>query len=429
MKKIKLGDVLDVKRGASLSGEYYAEEGTLIRLTLGNFNYPNGGFKKNTSKADIFFTGPVKEEFILKKGDIITPLTEQVSGLLGETATIPEDDLYVQCGDVGLIIPDETKISKRFAYYLVSSPAVKKQLGAGAQQTKIRHTSPDAIKACEAWIPEELSDQDRIAGFFDDINEEISNTASICSDLEAMAKLLYDYWFVQLDFPDENGKPYKSSGGKMIWNEELKREIPEGWKSVMVSEITKRVKVGFVGTVEKHYCSRNEGFPIVRPAEMSVDGIDYSSLRHITSQFYESNKKSQVHRGDILLSRCGKDGIPNIYDSDEPGQVLNAVIIEPDESVASCLFVNEMLKSDYSQKQIRNMTTGSVQGVINTEKIAKILLPFQQTIVCDFTNIIQNYCSLLNNLKSENRQLIALRDFLLPMLMNGQVKLEANADS
>ena len=130
MKKVKLGDVLDVRRGTSLAGEYYSEQGNLIRLTLGNFNYPRGGFQENTAKKDIYFVGSVNPAFILKAGDIITPLTEQVSGLLGETATIPESGKYIQSGDIGLVVPDETKIDKRFAYYLVASPIVRKQLGA-----------------------------------------------------------------------------------------------------------------------------------------------------------------------------------------------------------------------------------------------------------------------------------------------------------
>ncbi len=153
MEKVLLGEILDVRRGASLSGEFYSTQGDKIRLTLGNFDYPNGGFKHNTSKKDLYFVGPINPKFILKKGDIITPLTEQVAGLLGSTAVIPQDDLYIQSGDIGLVIPDETKLSKGFAYYLLSSSIIKKQLGNSAQQTKIRHTSPDAIKSCVAWIP------------------------------------------------------------------------------------------------------------------------------------------------------------------------------------------------------------------------------------------------------------------------------------
>lgn len=132
MNKVKLGDLLEIKRGTTLPSKYYSKTGLRKRLTLGNFNYPNGGFKENTSKEDIFFIGDVKPEYILKKDDIITPLTEQVHGLLGETARIPLDDVYVQSGDIGLVIPNSNKLDNKFAYYLISSPVVKKQLSAGA---------------------------------------------------------------------------------------------------------------------------------------------------------------------------------------------------------------------------------------------------------------------------------------------------------
>ena len=153
MEKVLLGEVLDVQRGASLSGEFYSESGNRIRLTLGNFDYPSGGFKINTSKKDIYFTGHINPKFILKKGDLITPLTEQVAGLLGTTAFIPEDDVYIQSGDIGLVTTNENRLLKGYAYYLLNSSIIKRQLGASAQQTKIRHTSPDAIKSCVAWIP------------------------------------------------------------------------------------------------------------------------------------------------------------------------------------------------------------------------------------------------------------------------------------
>ena len=183
MKKIKLKEVLEVKRGTTLSGEYYSDIGDKIRLTLGNFDYPGGGFKKNTSKSDIYFTGDVKSQFILRKGDIITPLTEQVSGLLGETATIPEDNKYIQSGDIGLIIPNSEKLNSRFAYYLISSSVIKKQLDVSSQQTKIRHTSPDKIMDCVAWIPE-LSVQMKIAKLLDSINIKIKNNNRINNNLD-----------------------------------------------------------------------------------------------------------------------------------------------------------------------------------------------------------------------------------------------------
>ena len=181
MKKYKLGELVNVKRGMSLSGEYYATEGNLIRLTLGNFQ-EEGGFKINTSKDDLYFTGPVREEFVLKEGDIITPLTEQVVGLLGATARIPESNKYIQSGDVALIKCISNEIDDGYCYYLVSSDLVRRQLSAAAQQTKIRHTSPEKIMDCEVFIPE-VKDQRKIAKLLDSINKKIELNEKINDNL------------------------------------------------------------------------------------------------------------------------------------------------------------------------------------------------------------------------------------------------------
>lgn len=166
----------------------------------------------------------------MEEGDIITPLTEQAIGLLGSTAIIPESGKYIQSQDVAKIICKEELLDKDFAFYLISSTLVKQQLSAAAQQTKIRHTSPDKIRDCTVWIPE-LTEQKRIGKLLRSLDRKIELNRAINQNLEAMAKQLYDYWFVQFDFPDENGRPYKSSGGKMVWNEKLKREIPDGWNN------------------------------------------------------------------------------------------------------------------------------------------------------------------------------------------------------
>lgn len=228
LKKYKLGELLNVSRGASLSGEYYATEGDYIRLTCGNFDYQNNCFKENTSKDNLYYIGEFRPEFLMKKGDIITPLTEQAIGLLGSTAIIPENDKYIQSQDVAKIVCKEDVLDKDFAFYLISSTIVKQQLSAAAQQTKIRHTSPDKIKDCIVWIPK-LTEQKYIGKLLRTLDSKIELNRTINQNLEAMAKQLYDYWFVQFDFPDEKGKPYKSSGGKMVWNETLKREIPKDW--------------------------------------------------------------------------------------------------------------------------------------------------------------------------------------------------------
>ena len=189
LSKHKLGELIEVTRGASLSGQFYAEEGEFVRLTLGNFNMNGGGFKENTSKTDLYYTGTVKDEFILNKDDIITPLTEQSLGLLGTTARIPESGKYIQSQDVALVKCKKGLLDPNFCYYLISSSAVCQQLSAGAQQTKIRHTSPDKIKDCTVWIPE-LEVQKRIGRILSDIDEKIALNRQINDNLPMLDRSL-----------------------------------------------------------------------------------------------------------------------------------------------------------------------------------------------------------------------------------------------
>lgn len=182
LKKYKLGELIEVTRGASLSGDFYATEGNYIRLTCGNFDYRNNRFKENKSKENIFYTGNFKQEFLMKKGDIITPLTEQAIGLLGSTAIIPESDKYIQSQDIAKIVCKKDMLDEKYAFYLISSLHVKQQLSAAAQQTKIRHTSPDKIKDCVVWIPE-LSEQKRIGQLLSSIDQKIALNRAINDNL------------------------------------------------------------------------------------------------------------------------------------------------------------------------------------------------------------------------------------------------------
>lgn len=427
MRKIKLGDVLDVKRGASLSGEFYSEQGERIRLTLGNFKYPGGGFKENTSKKDIYFTGAIKPEFILKKGDIITPLTEQVSGLLGETARVPKDDIYIQSGDIGLVIPNERALDKDFAYYLVSSPVVKKQLDAAAQQTKIRHTSPDAIKACEAYLPE-LLEQKKIAALLDAINGKIANNNAICADLEGMAKLLYDYWFVQFDFPDENGKPYKSSGGKMVWNEELKREIPEGWTVVSYRECIQSVNTG-LNPRDNFKLNTGGNIRYLTVKNLTTSGnIDFASCDFIDDAARNIvHRRSDISIGDVLFASIAPLGRCFLIDEEPIDWDINESVfsIRPNYQRMTSKFLYMTFMGDSFIKKATNSSTGSVfKGIrINDLMEMKTILP-PMSVLQYFDEKGEKLFATKSNCVAESVELTSMRDFLLPMLMNGQIKVK-----
>lgn len=426
MRKIKLGDILDVKRGASLSGEFYAEQGEQIRLTLGNFNYPAGGFKENTSKTNIFFTGEVKQEFILKKGDIITPLTEQVSGLLGETARIPEDNKYIQSGDVGLVIPNENLVDNSFVYYLISSPVVKKQLDAAAQQTKIRHTSPEKIKDCEVWLPN-IRHQKFTGELLDAINGKNKNNNKIIAELESMAKTIYDYWFLQFEFPNEDGKPYKSSGGRMIWNEELKREIPEKWRIDLLGNL-------FTSNRGISYNSKTiegNGVPMINLASFNIDGSYKEEGIKVYSGDYSAEKV--VKPFDLLMCNTQQTAIdykkdiigkaflvPDIFDRDiVTSHHVTTIQVKKDNMK---YFLHRLFNTDYFHKYAAGFTNGTnILGLIFSG-VERYKLEIPDNIVLDkFARLMLDIEMKKSKILKENQELISLRDFLLPLLMNGQI--------
>lgn len=410
MKKVKLGDVLDVRRGTSLAGEYYSEQGNLIRLTLGNFNYPRGGFQENTAKKDIYFVGSVNPASILKAGDIITPLTEQVSGLLGETATIPESGKYIQSGDIGLVVPDETKIDKRFAYYLVASPIVRKQLDAAAQQTKIRHTSPDAIKACEAWIPENISTQQSIGKFLDALNAKITLNKKINATLEAMAKTLYDYWFVQFDFPDEHSKPYKTSGGKMVYSSELGRNIPASWKAQCLSDVATVIQ----GNSPDGSTLNSTGEGMIFFQGKTDFRFRFPAIRIYTTAPYRLAEKF-----DTLLSVRAPVGDVNMaHEKCCIGRGLAAI---HNEYSSFIYYTLKKLKSQFEKLGSIGTTFDSITK--DDVMTLKICVP-PTRLIEKFENVVSKFDTEIFNKTDENRQLTELRDWLLPMLMNGQIEFK-----
>ena len=296
MRKYKLRDLIEVTRGASLSGDFYAASGKYIRLTCDNFDYHNNCFKENTSKDNLYYTGEFRTEFLLDKGDLITPLTEQAIGLLGSTAWIPESGKYIQSQDIAKITCKEELLDKKFAYYLISSNMVKQQLGAAAQQTKIRHTSPDKIKDCTVWLPS-LAEQKQIGQLLFDIDRKIEINRAINHNLETMAKQLYDYWFVQFDFPDEEGKPYKSSGGKMKYCEELQIEIPDEWNVCRLSEFVSNNNTGDWGTDN--------------PSENSIEigcirGADIIKLNNLPKRYIKSSNRTKLlSLWDVVIEVSG----------------------------------------------------------------------------------------------------------------------------
>ena len=418
LTKYKLGEILDVTRGASLSGEYYATEGEYIRLTCGNFDYQNNCFKENKSKDNLYYVGDFKSEFLMEEGDIITPLTEQAIGLLGSTAIIPESGKYIQSQDVAKIICKEDLLDKDFAFYLISSALVKQQLSAAAQQTKIRHTSPDKIKDCTVWIPE-LSEQKRIGKLLRSIDRKIELNRAINQNLEAMAKQFYDYWFVQFDFPNEEGKPYKSSGGKMVWNEKLKRNIPVGWHCGNLFEIA----VFTNGLACQKFRPKDDEvpLPVIKIREMH-DGISVDTEK-VTSNIPESVK---VYNGDVLFSwSASLEVMLWAYGLGGLNQHIFKVT-SANDFPKSFYYFQLLDYIDVFKKvaEARKTTMGHItQDHLQQSTIA---IPDNKDIAVRFEELISPIFEQVVKLHEEISYLIKQRDELLPLLMNGQVSVNSD---
>lgn len=406
LKKYKIGDLVQVTRGASLGGEFYATQGNYVRLTCGNFDYRNNCFKENQSKDNIYYTGGFKEEFLLEKGDIITPLTEQAIGLLGSTARIPESGKYIQSQDIAKIDCNESLLDKDFAFYLISSACVKQQLSAAAQQTKIRHTSPDKIKECTVWIPS-LDIQKRIGRILTDIDNKIAINRQINDNLEAMAKQLYDYWFVQFDFPNEEGKPYKSSGGAMVWNEKLKREIPKGWNVANVFDELS-VQYGFPFSTEL-FTEEPTSIPVVRIRDILENSVSAYSEEKV-------DEKYRLQEQDLLV---GMDGNFHMNYWNDNVSYLNQRSVRlraKSKSTVSIMQAKYDIAPYIKAKELR--AKGSTVGHLLDKDLKELFV-----LVCpniDFRNKFDSILAEIIENRCEMIELTKQRDELLPLLMNGQ---------
>ena len=414
MTKYKLGELVEVTRGASLSGQFYAEEGKLIRLTLGNFNMNGGGFKENTSKTDLYFTGTVRDEFILNEGDIITPLTEQSLGLLGTTARIPESGKYIQSQDVALVRCKKGLLDPNFCYYLISSSIVRQQLSAAAQQTKIRHTSPEKIKDCTVWVPD-FDVQKNIGRILTDIDNKIAINRQINDNLEAMAKQLYDYWFVQFDFPNEEGKPYKSSGGAMVWNDKLKREIPKGWYAENICKIANILSGGTPSKAVDEYWN-NGTIPFFGPTDYNGSVFQIKTADHITQKGLKHCASSLFEEGIVIITARGSIG--------------KLVIVGTPMAMNQSCYALQSKEGEYEYLYflttqlidcLKAKGSGSVfKSIIASDIEHSILCVATENVVSDFCKKVKQLFEKLKANTIEIAELTKQRDELLPLLMNGQ---------
>lgn len=317
-------------------------------------------------------------------------------------------------------------MNPKFLYYALFRNDFFDHVMRGSKGTKMPRGDKNQIM--EFLVPDyALKTQQKIAALLSALDAKIECNNRINAELEAMAKTLYDYWFVQFNFPDQNGQPYKNSGGKMVYNSTLKRKIPAGWDICNLSDIICRSGTGLnprdnfkLGSGDNYYVTIkniNNGKIIL---DEKCDKIDDEALAII-------DQRSQLQPGDILFTSIEPVGVTYLIHEKPINWNINESVftLRPDYNVMTSEFLYLLLSSSEMKAFTKNVSSGSVHKGIRHGVLKTFKLPCDsKSIIDDFSKIIKPILRKIFVLDCENQHLAQLRDWLLPMLMNGQVTVE-----
>lgn len=418
MRKFKISDFID------LIGD--GIHGTPNYIKNGEYYFINGN---NLVDGQIVISSDTpmisKEEY----DRIKRPLNENtillsINGTLGKIAVYKNEK--VALGKSACYINIKQNKNKYFIKYILTTKEFQKYILLVAHGSTIKNLAPSQVADYEFNIPEGLN-QDKVAFLLKGIDDKIQNNNKIIAELESMAKTIYDYWFLQFEFPNEDGKPYKSSGGEMVWSEELKREIPENWRIDLLGNLfTSNRGISYnSNTIE------GNGVPMINLASFNVDGSykeegikvysgDYSAERVVKPfDLLMCNTQQTVidYKKDII----GKAFlVPDIFDQDiVTSHHVTTIKVKKDTMK---YFLHRLFNTDHFHKYAAGFTNGTnILGLIfsGVERY-KLEIP-DDTVLDKFARLMSDIEMKKSKILVEKQELISLRDFLLPLLLNGQV--------
>lgn len=369
-----------------------------------------------------------QETYSIKKGDIlITRTSETIDELAMSCVAVKDYPRATYSGFTKRLRPKTAGIAyhKYLAFYL-RSQLFRKAVTNNAFMTLRASFNEDIFSFLNLYLPE-YKEQVKIGDMLYSMEQKIQLNKRICAELEAMAKTLYNYWFTQFDFPDENGKPYRSSGGEIVWNDQLKRKIPKGWDVRPLSHVISSINTGL--NPRDNFILGNGDIQYLTVKNLTTSGtIDFSGCDTVDEQAREIiHKRSDVSVGDILFASIAPLGRCYLIQNPPERWDINESVfsIRRNASRVTSEFLYMYFMSDTFIKAATSSSTGSIfKGIrINTLlDIAAVIPP--KDIVTAFTTQVKTLLALKEQKGTENRELTKLRDWLLPMLMNGQATVE-----
>ena len=411
LKKYKLGDIAEIYISSIDKKSKEGEQS--VRLCNFVDIYHNWAITKDLVPNFMIASANDNniKRFSLKEGYVAFTKDSETRDDIGIPAYIADDlDNTVLGYHCALVKPNADILSGKYLNAFLHSDYIKKYFELNATGSGMRYTlSTETLNNIPILAPS-LEMQEFIGNIFSDIDRKICLNRQINDNLEAMAKQLYDYWFVQFDFPNEEGKPYKSSGGAMVWNEKLKREIPEGWNVANVFDELS-VQYGFPFSTEL-FTEDPTSIPVVRIRDILVNSVSAYSEEEV-------DEKYKLQKQDLLV---GMDGNFHMNYWNDNVAYLNQRSVRlraKSKSTVSIMQAKYDIAPYIKAKELR--AKGSTVGHLSDKDLKELFV-----LVCPNINFRNKFDSILAEIIENRCEMIELtkqRDELLPLLMNGQASV------
>lgn len=416
-----LGEIAQVSTGFPFKSNEYSDKIGDIKLLRGD-NIAQGTLQWDDAKRWPKNEYEKYAQYQLKENDVVLAMDRPWIGAGLKYSAIRKEDLPSLLVQRTARLRGSSELDIIYLKYIIASPWFSKYIQSINTGSLVPHISSKQIKDFPVNIPP-IEQQKTISAVLAVIDKKIDLNNRINAELESMAKTLYDYWFVQFDFPDANGKPYKTSGGEMVYNATLKREIPVGWTSGTLDDLGQIVGGSTPSTSDPENFTA-KGIPWITPNDLSENQGNKFISRGVLDVSEEGIKSASLKKypmGTVLLSSRAPIGYMAIAKNEvTTNQGFKSFI--PSKGYSS-EFVFYAVKNSLPNivKNASGSTFKEVSGAV-LKKI-EITLP-GISVVNKYTETVNNIFSRQSNLELENQRLAELRDWLLPLLMNGQVTVK-----
>ena len=420
LKKYKLADIAKIE----ISGvdKKTIEGETPVRLCNFVDVYYNWAVTKEKAKA--FMTASAKQTEIDKcsigKGMVAITKDSETRDDIGIATYIADDFEDVLLGyHCALITPNPAIVDGKYLNAFMHTRYIQKYFENNASGSGQRYTlSNDTISNIPVLLPS-IEEQHTIGKLLADLDRKIELNKQINDNLEAMAKQLYDYWFVQFDFPNEEDKPYKSSGGAMVWNEKLKREIPQGWTVAKIKDVAQTYSGGTPTSTNSEYYDGGD-IPWINSGELN-NPIITSTTNYITEEGLNNSSAKLYPQNTVLVALYGATaGKVSLLSFEACSNQAVCGVIPQNKIMIT--YIRYYLSSLY--EHFITLSSGSARDNISQDTIKNTILPIpQEKILKEFSDAVAPIISKIIANQKEMETLTKQRDELLPLLMNGQATL------